>query len=197
MLPEPVDPIGEVRLGTVVEKQDIGDTAALLVIGLAGHAPVGLLARQSSRLQSRQPQHGGRLDHQDAVEEILHRLLDQERDVVDGHAARARLLHAVGRHLSDPRQRDGLESAAVPRVAEDAFGQRRPVQGPVPGQDGGPERLQTSDSPGVPGSTTSRAMASASTMLAPRAASRRATVDLPDADATGQPTRSTDRRGAR
>ena len=57
----------------------------------------------------------------------------------------------------------------------------------------GPNASTSAASAGVPGSTTSRAIASASTMTAPRSTSIRATVDLPDPIPPVSPTMSTGR----
>ena len=68
------------------------------------------------------------------------------------------------------------------RVPEHHGPQPGPVQPPVGRQDAGAEGVHHArPGPGVPGSTTSRAMASASTSTAPSSSRRFATIDFPEA----------------
>lgn len=76
---------------------------------------------------------------------------------------------------------DAVEYCEPVRVAEHQRAQPRPVQSAVGTQHVLPEGLHHAGKSGVPGSTTSRARASASTSTAPSSRKREATTDFPEA----------------
>ena len=89
-----------------------------------------------------------------------------------------------------PHQRvhDAVEPRAGLRVGEDDRGEGRPVQRPVRRSARcSPKASTTAASPGVPGSTTSRAIRSASITTAPRAGQERRHGALARSDPAGQP----------
>ena len=107
---------------------------------------------------------------------------------------RGRRLLQLAHPLADQGVHDRVQPDAQRRVGEHDLAQPGPVQPAVGRSTSGPNAATTSASPGVPGSTTSLAMASASITTAPCAASRRETSLLPAPIPPVRPTRHNSRR---
>ena len=85
---------------------------------------------------------------------------------------------------------DGFDRPARSPRPRRCAAQLRAVEPPVVVEDAAAERVTSAASAGWPGSTTSRAIRSVSSTVAPRAAKRSATVDLPLAMPPVRPMRS-------
>jgi hypothetical protein len=179
--PQRVDLGAQVVGGSVVDQDDVGDGAALLVGGLRGHPRPHVLRRHAAvRGQPLHPPLLRRLHDDDKVVRPGLFGLDQQRHVLhDDRAGRS------GRDQSGAlaRTRGCTIALSRPRAASSpktSLGQRRAVEPAVASSTCSPNSATTAASPSVPGSTTSRASASASITSAPSSANRAAAVDLPD-----------------
>ena len=110
----------------------------------------------------------------------------------------ARVRRLVGRGLSEEDARARTSGCTMPSSRRRASGSANTTaaragrsRAPSGVSTSWPNAATTASRPGVPGSTTSRAMRSASTIRAPRAASSPATVLLPDPIPPVSPMRST------
>ena len=141
----------------------------------------GVVARDTPRASSRSSRGLQRRLHDDDARVLEPPLrLHEERDVVDHHRAGRRFGDPAQELLADHGMRDRLELLAGLVIDEGDGRERGPVErSRRPG--GSPARSGRRAWPasGVPGSTTSRAIASASITTAPRSASIPATVDFP------------------
>lgn len=108
----------------------------------------------------------------------------------DRRAGLLGLREVLRRPAPDRRMGDALERGERRRVAEDDPAQGGAVQGPVGPEDPLPEALPDLLECRLPGSTTSRAILSASTTTAPSSASLADTVDFPDPIPPVSPMRS-------
>ena len=126
----------------------------------------------------------------------------QERGVPGGPGGRQRDVHVTswsGPGVGGPSARswplrwpvgDGVQVGQRPGVTEDHRGQRRTVDQPLGVHDPPAEPVDQGPVGGPPGSTTSRAIRSASTSTAPWSTSRSATVDLPARSPRSNPRRA-------
>ena len=136
-------------------------------------ACAAILARASSSRHAAQPYQpvelggGVGVHHDHQVVERGEAVLGQQRDVVDDDRVRARGFLEFGGAAADQRVDDRVERLAALLVGEDDRAEFGAVEVAVGGQDAGPNSATTAASPGVPGSTTSRAIRSASTSTAP------------------------------
>ena len=163
---------------------------ALLVGRLQRDPPLGVVARHAARLEPVEP-------HRRAAPPRRSPPRSRSPRFDSTSSGTSCTTIAVGRRLGDPaeelladrRMRDRLElllraSSVTNALAASAARSSEPSGV----EDLGAERARPAwPAPACPGSTTSRAMASASTTTAPRRASIPATVDLPGADPAGQP----------
>ncbi len=161
-----------------------GDLAPLLVGRLRAPSARSASSRATPpRLEPVEPHLARRLDHDHRVVARRTPVLDSTSSgtswttIASGGAA----VDLPQELLADRRVRDRLEVLARPPRSRRPSAPARPGRGDRRREDVRPEPLdELRRAPGVPGSTTSRAIASASTISAPRSASRPATVDLPE-----------------
>ena len=171
----------EVREVACVVDHPRRDRAALLVGGLQRNPALGVVARDAARFEAVEAQLARCLDddHRVVLEAALR--LDEQRHVVDDDPVGGR-----GRDLArgTPRRSPGCVIASrsffASRRSTNALGERGPVERcRRPAGSRARTARPACASAGVPGSTTCRAIESASTTTAPRAVSSAATVDLP------------------
>ena len=190
-LPQRDRPGGQVPSSVPSLRDDlVGDRAALLVGRLGGHPRSRVGSRSIPRSASRcEPSRSIGLDHHDDVEPARQSVLDEQRDVVDDDGAGRHGRHQLGRpraRRADARSRSGRRGPRRRRTRSRASAARSSSpSGPTTSR---PNRATTAAKPGVPGSTTSRAIASASMITAPCSASSAATVLLPDPTPPVSPT---------
>ena len=172
------------------------DRAPLLVGRLERHAPLGVVARHAARLEPLQPHLPRRLHHD-------HRAVVVRRASTRRAAARrARRSASAGaaatwRRNSSPIAGCVIASSCLRRLVghERPLGERGAVERPV-GRAGSRARTprRAPRAPACPGSTTSRAIASASTTTAPRSASMPRHRRLAGPDPAREPDHEHDRR---
>ena len=132
-------------------------------------------------------------DHDDEWKHRRHTGLDEQRNVLDDHGIvghRCDDLRATMRHQ---RMHDPIQAwRAVPRRLKAIAASAGRFSAPSGQQDVLAERVdQSLASPSVPGSTTSRAMTSPSTMIPPSSLNVEDTVDFPAPIPPDRPMRST------
>jgi hypothetical protein len=105
----------------------------------------------------------------------------QERDVLHHHRVTRRGRDHRRGASAHQRMDDAVELRTPFRLLNTMAPRRGRSSRPSPSRISGPNASTTAARPGVPGSTTSRAIASASTSTAPSSARRVATRDFPEA----------------
>ena len=179
VVPEIAGPFDELSLGARIVQQHIGNRSALLLgcLCLDPRAGVGLVHPPLDQPLDSYFFVGGHHHHK--RKHRRHPGFHQQRDVLDHNGVVVHRVDDLLASLPDERVHDAIQLGALLVVDERLGGQRGPVQRAVGQQNVLAEGVDQLASPSVPGSTTSRAMTSPSTMMPPHSSNMADTVDLP------------------
>ena len=151
-------------LGAAIVQQHVGGGAALFVGGLRGDAGAGVGLVDAAVLDEAADAFVlGDVHHEHEIESRAGAVLDQQWNVVDEHRVSGGGLDQFGRPLADERMGDRVQRLAFRVGSESLGGQAGRLRLPSAARMSAPNASTSAARPGVPGSTTRRAIASAST----------------------------------
>ena len=184
LVPQRAGLLHELARTTGIVQPDIGDRTTLILGGLGVDArPRVGLAEPAVFDEAPHARFDVGMDNHHQRKHRRHLRFHQQRDVLDDHRVSlvvARTFDQLRTPMRHKRMHDAVQRGALLVVTERDRGQRRPVQRAVRAAGCPSPNASTSfANPSVPGSTTSRAMTSPSTTIAPRSLNVADTVDLP------------------